>query len=266
MKWDMLREPITKNFVEARIIAHHAFQIVSLVQRHLLEEQKDDSHTSLSWNEKNGLFLTKNLDNTQLGLKISTLSIVIVNDKNEITESFCLENKTRNEAFSWIQQRINCDLVDMKLEQPFEIPAHKVGKGEKFEHFKEYEELEKYFSNAHYKIKEFTKNIPEASSLLCWPHHFDYASLIVLNSSEKSYKSIGIGLSPGDDNIKSPYFYVSPYPAFKTLSIQNGSWYDKNFFGAVLTAEDLLKSEDQKKLVENYLKESYKKIEEKLQE
>jgi hypothetical protein len=55
--------------------------------------------------------------------------------------------------------------------------------------------------------------IAEASEVRCWPHHFDLGSLIVVETSADGEltKSIGIGLSPGDEAHAEPYFYVSPF-------------------------------------------------------
>ena len=56
-----------------------------------------------------------------------------------------------------------------------------------------------------HKYKRFQ---PGPTPTRCWPHHFDLATVVELGQA----RSIGIGLSPGDDYYAQPYFYLSPYP------------------------------------------------------
>src|SRR5204863_8996466 len=74
---------------------------------------------------------------------------------------------------------------------------------------------------------------PAAGAVLCWPHHFDLATLLTLGSG----KSIGVGFAPGDDGIRESYWYVNlfPYPDPSCLEpLQDGRWHTGGWTGAVL--------------------------------
>jgi len=47
-----------------------------------------------------------------------------------------------------------------------------------------------------------------ASDVLCWPHHFDIATLVTFASDRSS----SVGLSPGDGSYDEPYYYVNVHP------------------------------------------------------
>jgi hypothetical protein len=61
--------------------------------------------------------------------------------------------------------------------------------------------------------------------------------------------SVGIGLSPGDEGIAEPYFYVTPWPPpppaeeLPRLST-GGRWHRAGWTGAVLTGSDLVAKGD----------------------
>ena len=61
----------------------------------------------------------------------------------------------------------------------------------------------------------------------CWPHHFDIAALFVLDGGDlETARSIGVGLSPGDESYGEPYFYCSPWPVpdLDTLAKPTSPW------------------------------------------
>jgi hypothetical protein len=79
----------------------------------------------------------------------------------------------------------------------------------------------------------------------CWPHHFDIAILVGLEEGHaESARSIGIGVSPGDEYYAEPYAYVSPYPRPDVSGLPalppGGRWHTRDFFAAVATASDIL--------------------------
>jgi hypothetical protein len=91
----------------------------------------------------------------------------------------------------------------------------------------------------------------------CWPHHFDLGTLISVESSDdtSSGRSIGAGMSPGDNWYPEPYFYVNPHglaqvPEERPTLASGGHWHTEGWFGAVLTATSILATrEDSRKSV-----------------
>ena len=91
--------------------------------------------------------------------------------------------------------------------------------------------------------QSYRRYTPGPSPVRCWPHHFDIATLVALEEGHAA-RSIGIGVSPGDDYYAQPYLYLSPYPKPDTEDLPQlppgGRWHTKDFFGAVATATDIL--------------------------
>ena len=57
-------------------------------------------------------------------------------------------------------------------------------------------------------------------------------------------RSIGIGMTPGDDSYSAPYFYVSPWPCPEAADLPKlpppATWHTRDWVAAVLTAADLI--------------------------
>ena len=81
----------------------------------------------------------------------------------------------------------------------------------------------------------------------CWPHHFDIATLLAAGGEGGEARTIGFGMSPGDGSYGQPYFYVSPWPYPEPQRLrpltQGGRWHTEGWLGAVLTGEDVVRSE-----------------------
>ncbi|HEY9621236.1 MAG TPA: hypothetical protein V6C78_12745 [Crinalium sp.] len=69
------------------------------------------------------------------------------------------------------------------------------------------------------------------------------ATLITLpNTQSDESKTVGVGLSPGDQSYSEPYWYVSPYPYPELSSLpvlDIGFWHTDHWVGAVLTASQV---------------------------
>jgi len=48
----------------------------------------------------------------------------------------------------------------------------------------------------------------EGSHVRCWPHHFDFDTLVELGRG----RTMGLGYCPGDEFCDEPYFYTSMWP------------------------------------------------------
>jgi hypothetical protein len=86
-----------------------------------------------------------------------------------------------------------------------------------------------------------------AEPVRCWPHHFDLATLIVLDAcvDREHSRSVGTGLSPGDETFDEPYWYTNAYPSDASATLRalagGGFWNREGFFGAVLRGSDLVR-------------------------
>ena len=80
-----------------------------------------------------------------------------------------------------------------------------------------------------------TGDDPTAPTL--WPEHFDIA--IEMGHAEDGLRA-NYGMSPGDENHPSPYFYVGPWDARPEGDLWNGS----GFNGAEISYEELSRAAD----------------------
>ena len=102
-----------------------------------------------------------------------------------------------------------------------------------------------------------------------WPHHFDIATLITIeeNPGPEKSKTIGVGLSPGDESYNEPYFYISPwpYPVNKNNlpKLNHGFWHTQGWFGEVLTSSEIIRSGDNTEQLEitiNFIEDGIYKL------
>lgn len=125
----------------------------------------------------------------------------------------------------------------MPLKRPdVDLPDHAVAHGATFDaHSKHLLYLVTCYASTAAILEDVVRAEPAAGPPLCWPHHFDIATLLTLGGG----KMIGIGFAPGDDGIRESYWYVNlfPYPHPSLLApLRNGSWHTEGWTGAVLPA------------------------------
>ncbi|MFN8012090.1 MAG: hypothetical protein U0P81_11890 [Holophagaceae bacterium] len=158
------------------------------------------------------------------------------------------------------------------------------------------EALAAWYQAAAEVLAELVLGRSDAGPLRCWPHHFDLAALLSLDrvvvpeamadgttgaevveivdgegntlegalpealppeAAPESGRTIGAGLSPGDNSYDEPYFYVTPWPYPKGRDFPKlpaGHWHTEFWTGAVLTASELAGAEDPKGKVEGFLR------------
>jgi len=237
---------------EARLQAQWASQIPAAAGRSLLEPAADYSHTSLEWRCDSRVLASAPLtdDGLRAGLCIATLRLVLLRG-SEILQGTTLDAKSVAEGLEWLTQALSkhLDRHGRELRRPeHELPSHAVGDGAPFalEGIVEaLAELEQWLDNADGLLRVRAARLDGASAVRCWPHHLDIATLVTLEASNVAdeAKSIGLGLSLGDDTYAEPYFYVTPwpYPEPRETSqpLPSGHWHTEKFFAAVLTGSEL---------------------------
>lgn len=77
-----------------------------------------------------------------------------------------------------------------------------------------------------------------------WPHHFDLGTLLHTDAG-----TIGLGLSPGDEGIPHPYWYVRGYPKDapregELPELPHGAWKFEGWTGAILEAPEIVSATD----------------------
>ena len=255
--WQKLTNISLTKLAETRKQIHQAVQLAALTGRAFLPKVEDDHFASLLWLQDKNLLVSQEWGKNKIktAINFKDFMILFLDAEDNIVGSFPLNSKTFNEAFDWLKEQVDLlgeDAGKLSLELPYEIPVYPTASGTLFQFANKelFNELSKYFANANLVLKHIKEENEQASSIGCWPHHFDIATLIVLNDSKENYKSIGVGLSPGDDNYSEPYFYITPWPYPNTDKItlpelpSGGFWHTKGWVGAILTASELIKSDN----------------------
>ena len=205
----------------ARVQLHWAAQIPTGVGRTLIAHRPDDSNTAFRWSAEREGLMQEPVNGIEAGIRLRDLTL-LAND-----EELPLRGRTLDEGFAFLESRFGG-----KLNRPnVGLPDHPVAHGARFDAgADDLAALAGYYAHAA-MLLESVKDSP----VRCWPHHFDIATLHILGEG----KTIGIGLSPGDDGIREPYWYVNlfPYPHPSRLQpLRFGMWYTEGWTGAVLPA------------------------------
>ena len=272
--WKKLNKISLNELTKARKQLHQAVQLPAITGRAYHPSVSDDHFASLLWNEElNSLTSQVWGKGFKTAINFKDFSLDLISGSVAVEDSLSLDGKTYNEAFEKLKEIVRNAGEDpnlLKTDLPYEIPVYSTAKSERFKLFNStyFEELSKYFSIANTILKNVVGQNTEASEISCWPHHFDIATLLVLDGSSENYKSVGVGLSPGDDNYNQPYFYVTPWPYPKTHDmtlpkIPSGSfWHTAGWVGAILTAEkiwDFDTYEEQYKAINEFIVDAIEK-------
>jgi hypothetical protein len=130
----------------------------------------------------------------------------------------------------------------------YDLPAHPVGSGGRFagELAPERAELGRWFAGAYRLLVEVSSREPDASEVRCWPHHFDFATLLAIerDASGAATRTVGVGLSPGDERYAEPYWYVAPWPGPFEATLPSlksgGHWHAEGFTAAILPGSEIV--------------------------
>ena len=251
-EWEPINSVDPRELTEARLQAHWAVQIIGGTGEALVSHEPGFSHTSMSWLEGARMLAGQatTLRGLRVALRIADMTMHVLDGSQRSVAFFELDGLTLGEA---LQEtiRILCDGIGAEIFLPpeiptYQMPGHPVSRGAPFraaarEHR---EELARWYANAARFESVVTGTVPGASPVRCWPHHFDIATLIALDSPSKeaeTARSIGFGLSPGDSSYDEPYFYVNPWPFPEVRTghadLPGGAhWHTNGWFGAVLRA------------------------------
>lgn len=253
--WRPLGHPPPGSLGDARRQLHWAVQIVAAVGSSLVEPRPDDSHTSLSWRDDRQLLAGEPLREgapCRAALRLSDLTLHVLDERGSSVESTVLEGLTLDQGLAWMSSALIAYLggpLARGITRPdHEMPDHELGRGARFPATRPAarQELARWFANADRSLPAVRVLLPTASPPRCWPHHFDLALLATLDPglSAEDARSVGLGLSPGDESYDEPYWYVTPWPCPEVSALPGleggGRWHREGWTSAVLTASDLV--------------------------
>jgi hypothetical protein len=260
LDWVNVGDVPPRQLHDARLQVHHAAQVAVAATIAYLPHASDDSHTSLGWSRAHRGLVTHPIAGFRVVVLPATLSLAIADDQDQLTSSFDLSGRTVADAYDWLGTEVSHRGLNRSKLTPkkhYEIPAHLVASGGQFAlgDGRAFVDLERWWMASEPILEHLVKTVRGASAVRCWPHHFDIATLISVAPS----KTIGVGLSPGDEFYDEPYFYVGPYP-YPPLDalppLASGHWHTSPWLGAVLTGSEIVahaSAHDRYALVSGYI-------------
>jgi hypothetical protein len=250
--WETLGNVSPRQLAPARLLLHHAAQVVAAAARSLCPPRPDDGHTSLEWTSPHGLTGQEVPGKRpwRASLRLDEASLEVLAEGTEVGR-YALQGRTQRAAFEWLVARareLGAPVERLALVPPYALPEHPFGAGAVFEAPGDgsLAEVARWFGNADTLLREIADAWPGAAPVRVWPHHFDIGSVLPLASGHgEEAPSIGIGLSPGDEGIAEPYFYVTPWPAPGAAEPlpeleAGGRWHREGWTGAVLEASEVV--------------------------
>ena len=258
--WPLVGKIDPASLVDTRLQVHHAAQLVVALGISYLPAADDDSHTNLEWLPGRALAgrIIPGRSPFRGALRLDPLILMMLDESGDVLDEYRLAGRTVAQAFRWLQEAVRAAggpaarLTDKKH---YSIPRHPVGEGAQFlSDEARGRELSAYYHVASLALGEIQAGRPDASEVRCWPHHFDIATLITLAPG----KTVGAGLSPGDDSYAEPYYYVTPYPYPKAPfpQLRSGLWHSTGWVGAVLPASHICRvatSDSQQDMIQSFL-------------
>lgn len=262
MNWQTLGTPSPRDLTPARLALHHALQLPSLaVGKRFVPPADDDSHTALDWRSDTEQWTSQPIpgtDGVRAGLCPGEMTLTVGRESAPATRSLHLPGISREGALAWLGDALGAEGVEVSdpahdaltIDAHYDLPAHPVadrGDTWRTDLLAGTREIGRYFTNADSLLVDVAADHADATPILTWPHHFDIARLLPAGPAESPLdRSVGIGMSAGDDSYDEPYFYVNASPRSKSkkpAALSVGHWHTEGFFAAVLTATELLRTE-----------------------
>jgi hypothetical protein len=246
--------PPSSDLPAARLQTHWAANVPASVAAAVSRPAADYSHTALQWVEGRG-WTSGPLDDHDARVGLDVHGHCFVAREGFVRESCPLEGRTIDQALSELADAL-ARHGGPSAARPLELldltrPPHAVGTGSTFGSFSgpAFHEVRAWFSLAAAVLDGKRREHANASELRCWPHHFDIAALWTLDdeADPEHAKSVGIGMSPGDETFPQPYVYVLPWPAPDPAALHDlavGSWHTEGFVAATLAAADIASAAD----------------------
>ncbi len=257
MGWRSLGQVDPARLVEARENLHWAAQVLAAAGETHLPALEDTSHTALVWLDAHGALASAALGregSCRLALRLADLTLLVVDSQGTLHGERSLAGLTLAEALREGAAMLGAfgdGTLDGPLERPtFELPDHPLGGSASLEvDPAALAELARWVANADLAVGSIAERAEGASPVLTWPHHFDHATLIAVetDATGAATKTIGIGCSPGDEAIPAPYYYVSHWPAEEVAppgEIEGGDTTTEGWTGAVLPGAELVSAGD----------------------
>lgn len=253
--WRTLGSVDPQNLVNARLQLHWATQLPSALSDAAFDRLPDDSQSNLGWVDELDTLLSRRFpDGLAAGLRPSSLELAVVDAAGNPEDRLELAGRTLEDGLSWLGTVTTLpDSEPPPALRDYDMPDHPVATGQPFALDDEaaFAEVTRWIANGHAVLEALTSPNTAWSEVRCWPHHFDLGTIVSLEASgdPSQGRSIGAGMSLGDNWYAEPYFYVNPYGLDSRPDVlpelpPPAQWHTDGWFGAVFTGSALLRQSD----------------------
>lgn len=242
---------------ETRVQLHWAVQVVGAVPLSFLEQVPDFSHANLGWIVADAALVSRLVGVSppiRVGLDFPDFKLTVRDAADFVVDRLPLEGNTLDDAYAWIAEvmgRYGVGNVDPEeLHRPdLDFPDHPVRAGAPFTggDARARAELAHWYENTLLLLLEVVRDYDNASPVRTWPHHFDMATLLTLESADdpEKMRSVGLGMAPGDASYPEPYFYAAPWPVPESPGMLpqlagGGTWHTDGWVGPILTSSRIV--------------------------
>lgn len=233
----------------ARRQAHYALQVAAALHVSRYTARDDQSHTAFVVDR--GAFVSLGDPDVpwRAALRPDTLEVELRGRDGEVAGRLPLAGIGLEQAYVRFAAMLHEVAGPGKLVRlNAELPPHPVAGGAPFEPDEPaLRALRELFADAASLLAELRPDLTSPSPARLWPHHFDLAVLDDLDAAAdpggdvaldpERRRSVGIGMTPGDDGVREPYLYVTPWPypaASRLPPLPEGAWTTDGWVGAVL--------------------------------
>jgi len=245
LQWERLGRVAPTALADSRVELHWAAQVLAACADRWVEARPDDSHTTMEWDAARGALVGQaGPAGAPLSLRVADFALLLAG------EELPLAGRTLADALTWADGRIAAAAGAAPRgvhPRDYDMPAHRVRDGAPFAPDPDaLAELARWYGAGATILHDIAGREPGATAVRCWPHHFDIAAILFIDTERprESARQIGFGLSPGDQHFAEPYFYLTPYPIEVDVTFpplpSGGRWQRSGFTGAILLASDLL--------------------------
>ncbi len=239
-------------FTDTRLQLHVAAQAAGAFGATYAEAHPLWHHTALRWDPAARALLSAVADGTDLrvGLRIADATLLVLECRT-IVAQLELQGHTWADTLAWLDTELAKRGLDKPLAlRPAEkMPPHPTATRGRFKPDEDAaHELADLYADAHTVFQQWIGRFEDPGPILVWPHHFDMAVLRVVvpgtRVDAEDARTIGYGMTPGDEGTPEPYGYVMPWPAPESPDVASlpslpvGTWQRDGWFGARLLASE----------------------------
>lgn len=254
--WQLLGTAAPLSLKPAIEQIHRGVQFISMVGKHYVKNEADDSHTNMEWLAAEevlaGHWANSPKGRFRFAMRSKDLTLLMYNQDMTVVDNCPLQGLNNAQILDWVKihlYQFDVDANAMKMDIHYDIPHHETDDGVSYSYAEPglFEEMARHRANSDLILKHFATQYKTASAVCTWPHHFDHGAYIpmVFGEDGEHLKSFSIGMGIPDEASEEPYYYITTWSKagdniYEDLApLPAGRWISSPFNGAVLKASEI---------------------------